>query len=98
MQPVVSDVDQLSSFPFISSTVLDDLKTELPAYIAKADSVDSKYCSVFYDAGKVTQLIYLTGQLTLAHKVLLVQPSSAVAERVFSLLSNSFCDHQFNAS
>lgn len=30
-------------------------------------------------------------------KALLVQPSSAGAERVFSLLSNTFGDHQYNS-
>ena len=33
----------------------------------------------------------------LARQVLLVQPSSAAAERVFSLLANSFGDQQNNA-
>ena len=94
MQPVVSDVDQLSSFPFISSTVLDDLKAELPAYIAKADSVDSKYCVLRWWKSNSADLPHWSA---LARKVLLVQPSSAAAERVFLLLTNSFGDHQFNA-
>ena len=35
--------------------------------------------------------------LTLCWAILLLQPSSAAAERVFSLLSNSFKENQQNA-
>ena len=36
MLPTASDVDGLGSFPFVTSTVLSDLKAELPSYVAKA--------------------------------------------------------------
>ena len=39
-----SDVDDLASFPFVTSVLLSDLKAELPSYAAKADGIDSSFC------------------------------------------------------
>ena len=94
MLPVASDVDQLSSFPFVSSSMLASLKAELPAYIAKADGIDNKYCALQWWKSNAAELPHWSA---LARKVLLVQPSSAAAERVFSILSNSFGDRKLNA-
>ena len=47
--------------------------------------------------GSVIVPIYPTAWSSAAMQALLVQPSSAAAERAFSLLANSFGDRQQNA-
>ena len=89
-----SDVDQLTSFPFVTTMMLPDLKAELPSYVAKAEGIDSGYCVLKWWKNASVDLPHWS---VLARQVLLVQPSSAAAERVFSLLSNSFNEQQLNA-
>ena len=94
MLPTASDVDKLSSFPFVTSTILSNLKAELPSYVAKADGVNPNFCCLRWWKNNCTSLPHWSA---LARQILLVQPSSAAAERVFSLLANSFGDQQLNA-
>ncbi len=94
MLPTASDVDQLSSFPFVTSMMISNLKAELPSYVAKADGVDPSFCRLRWWKNNCTSLPHWSA---LARQVLLVQPSSAAAERVFLLLANSFSDQQTNA-
>ena len=94
MLPTTSDVNELSSFPFVTSMMLSDLKAELPSYVAKADGVDPSFCRLSWWKDNCTSLPHWSA---LACKILLVQSSFAAAERVFSLLTNSFCDKQTNA-
>ena len=42
MQPFASDIDSLTSIPFLNDpTTIANLKKELPVYLAKCDSVSS---------------------------------------------------------
>ena len=92
--PNASAVDELSSFPFVTTTMLSNFKAELPSYIAKADGIDPTFCRLRWWKNNSSSLPHWSA---LARQVLLVQPSSAAAERVFSLLANSFGDQQNNA-
>ena len=53
--------------------------------------------SVVWGGGKTIPHAALPHWAALAHQILLVQPSSAAAERIFSLLANYFGDQQTNA-
>ena len=92
MQPTATTIDSLSIFPFLNKVeTLSGLKEELPSYIAKCTDVSSSISPV--DWWKLN-----SGSLpkwsSAARKILLVQPSSAAAERVFSLLKASFSEQQ----
>ena len=91
MIPDCSAVDCLSAFPFLDGATLGNLKTELPQYIAAAEDVNLSYSPLeFWKVHEPS----LSAWSAAAKKVLLVQPSSAACERVFSLLNNSFRDQQ----
>ena len=91
MKPDCAAVDSLSAFPFLENTTLVSLKSELPQYMSAAEDVDPTYSPLeFWKNHELS----LPAWATAARKVLLVQPSSAASERVFSLLKNSFGDQQ----
>ena len=94
MLPTAIDIDKLSIFPFVTITMLANLKVELPSYVAKAVGVDARLCWLEWWKRNCVTLPHWSA---LARQVVLVQPSSAAAERVFSLLSSSFGDQQTNA-
>ena len=89
--PDCSAVDCLSVFPFLDGATLGNLKTELLQYIAAAEDVNLSYNPL--ELWKVHEPT-LPAWSAAAKKVMLVQPSSAACERVFSLLNNSFHDQQ----
>lgn len=90
MQPNAVTVDCLVAFPFLSNCIA-ALKGELAQYLAAAEDVDPTYDPLkFWKRHQDT----LPAWSAAAKKVLLVQPSSAAAERVFSLLANSFGQRQ----
>ena len=82
LNPCSSYIDHLKAFPFLHDK-LEDLRKELPSYLAKADSLSSTWWQQY-----VNELPHWS----VACKLLL--PSSAAAERVFSLMSNSLSDKQ----
>ena len=86
LQPTTSDIDSLKLFPFFDANLIDKLKDELPTYLAAAE--DDRQVLKCYHGGKITRT-KCPFQL-----ILLVQPSSAAAGRVFSLLQNSFRHQQ----
>ncbi len=88
--PSSADIDQLKAFPFLNNK-LEDLKVELPIYMAKADGVSPTIDKLEWWKKHSNELPHWSAACKL---VLLVQPSSAAAERVFSLLSNSFGEQQ----
>lgn len=93
MQPSCADVDSLPAFPFLSGS-LDALKSELPAYLAASEDIDASYDPLeFWKRHRSS----LPGWAAALLKVLLVQPSSAAAERVFSILKQSFGDQQYRS-
>ena len=85
LQPTAQDIDTLVVFPFLSDCI-NDLKLELPKYLAKADDDTAPAdCVEWWKQHKEELPLWSTA----ASLVLLVQPSSAAAERVFSLLNNT---------
>ena len=93
MQPTVQDIGSLDAFPFITPQDIDVLRGELPAYLAAVEDAHSGIDPVVCWRGHP----HLEGWRSIFRKVLLVQPSSAAAERVFSLLQASFSDRQERA-
>ena len=92
MKPVATDVDALSVFPFLNdSNTMNNLKGELPSYVAKASDVSTEFDVLEWWKRNSDGLSHWS---LAARKVLVVQPSPAAAERVFSILSNSFTDQQ----
>ena len=92
MQPNAAAVDDLAAFPFLNTqTILDDLKAELPLYLAKAADVDSSIDALDWWKKNANCLPKWVSAL---QKILLIQPSSAAIERVFSLLKSSFSEQQ----
>jgi len=87
--------EALLPIPFLSSKVeLDQLLAELPAYLACAADTSSDIDPLEWWRSNATSLPCWS---VAAAKVLLLQPSSAAAERVFSILSNCFGEQQDRA-
>ena len=92
LKPSCSDIDGLKAIPCLrSSTLLEGLKAELPTYVATADGVSTLVDKQQWWKNHESELPNWSTACKLAF---LVQPSSAAAERVFSLLSNSFTERQ----
>ena len=92
LKPKATDVDSLSSFPFIQN--LSGLKESLATYLAKAEGVDSTIDVLQWWKESAKGI---PAWAEAAKKVLVVQPSSGAAERVFSILNNTFSDQQDKA-
>ena len=85
MQPTSIDIDELQTFPFLNeSSVLENLKKELSVYLTKAADLDRNIDPVQWWKDHTDDLPCWSAA---AAKILLVQPSSAAAERVFFLAS-----------
>ena len=92
MQPTANSVDSLKALPFLDKQeVLDGLKEELPQYLAKVSDVSCEIDPVDWWGRHSADLSKWSAA---ARQVLLVQPSSAAAERVFSIRNQSFGDQQ----
>ena len=92
MQPDTSEVDSLTVFPFLNSQeLLAGLKEELPMYVGKCADIDPQFSVVDWWKCNCSHLPKWSAA---ARQILLVQPSSAAAERVFSLLTASFTEQQ----
>jgi len=79
-------IDALTVFPFLKEKI-PGLKQELPPYFTKSDIPESTDCLQWWKT-------YATELPVWSSAALLVQPSSAAAERVFSLLNSSFTNQQ----
>ena len=66
----------------------------LPAYIAKSTGVDPAVNVLDWWRGNSPELPRWSSA---AQRVFLIQPSSTAAERVFSILNNTFTDSQTNS-
>ena len=93
LKPSSSDIDNLKVFPFLKDR-LEELKRELPLYMAKADGVSPELDKLEW--WKKHQL-ELPNWSRACKTALLIQPLSATAECVFSLLNNSFKESQTSA-
>ena len=97
LRPTAASLEQLRNFPFVNNdATIANLAQELPLYFAAADGV-----KVACEEDKVTW--WAAHRDTLPHwcvlvkKLLLIQPSSAAAERVFSLLAIVFTSQEDSA-
>jgi len=93
IQPMAMDIDDLQAFPFLVGDI-SRLKTELPTYLAQAADVSTGVDTLRRWKDHSEDLPCWSSA---TKKVFLLQPSSAAAERVFSLLKNTFGDQQQNA-
>jgi len=86
LRPDARSLEELKNFPFVNDAMVAALATELPLYIAAADGFvcNNEEEKLTWWAAHQDTLPHWTA---LVRKVLLVQPSSASAERVFSLLA-----------
>ena len=95
MCPTAVAVDSLQVLPFINKPgIIDGLKEELPQYLAIASDVSNEIEPVDWWKRHEADLPKWSRA---ARQILLVQPSSAAAERVFSILNSSFGDKQQHA-
>ena len=91
MKPTASDLDCLSAFPFFDANFILKLKSELPTYLSKCADTERDYCVLQWWKQNSLELPYWAEA---ARKALLVQPSSAASERVFSMLKATFNEQQ----
>ena len=91
MQPSARDIDILSVFPFFDSGCVVALQAELPTYLSLSADVSSDLDVLKWWKDHHEER---PGWSSAALKAFLVQPSSAAAERVFSLLKNAFGEQQ----
>lgn len=98
-----ASVQQLRTFPFLDQdAVIDHLASELPLYLAEAEGTTFAEGNIKALADQKVKwwrdhAVVLPCWSEAVKKVLLVQPSSAAAERVFSLLNAAFGDQQEHA-
>ena len=99
-RPTAADVERIGDVPFFNTNdVIQSLKDELPTYLAKAAAINDAFDDVFSDSIKwwADLSLDLSSWSSAVQKVVLGQPSSAAAERVFSLLVTMFGDQQHDA-
>ena len=94
LKPSTTDIDTLTEFPFVDSVKVECLKTEMPRYLSIAEDVSRDYDVVRWWKTHKTDL---PNWADVCQLILLVQPSSAAAERAFLLLQNSFSQQQYRA-
>ena len=87
LKPVAADLDALCCLPFLDAAAINNLKCELPVYLAAVEDVSDSIDPMWWWKTHQDQLPHWA---SVCKRMLLVQPSSAAAERVFSLLANSF--------
>ena len=88
MNPSAADITSLSVVSFLNNPdIFAGLITELPTYLAKADTVDPQTDVLEWWKDNAEDL---PNWSCAAKKVVLTQPSSGAAERVFSLLNSLF--------
>ena len=82
------DIDAFATFPFLDRQMIDGLKQELREYLATAEDVSDNMGVVGWWKGQEVNNTMPHWTCT-CKLILLIQPSLAAAERVFSLLNNS---------
>ena len=80
LQPTTTDIDTLCCFPFFDTSKVDELKSELPYFMAAAGGVSSVVNVLEWWKGHEQELPHWAAAFKL---IALVQPSSAACERVF---------------
>ena len=80
-------IDCLGTVPFFEASTVANLNTELPQYLAKIVDISPDYDLLQFWKLNSPQLPHWSSAV---RKILLVKPSSAAAERVFSIITTSF--------
>ena len=80
LEPVASDLDILHSLSFLTSGDITNLKTKLPLYLAAVEDVSPTVDPTKWWKRHKEELPHWANAF---RKVVLLQPSSAAAERVF---------------
>ena len=94
-RPVAEDVDLIKTVPFLNEDNMIPLKDELPAYLVRVANIPDEFDTL---AGTwrwwKSNAAELPAWSSAVRKVVLLQPPSTAAERVFSLLVTMFGDQQ----
>ena len=94
LQPTIESLELLRKFPFLDDdAIINGLAEELPNYLALSDGVQvqTEDEKVKWWARNAETLLKWAA---VVRNILLVQPSSGAAERVFSLLNSNFSKGQ----
>ena len=92
LQPTVADIESLKLFSFSDSKpIIDGLKAKLPTYLAATEDVSPEIDPIAWWKRHATELPKWAEAF---RSVLLIQPSSAAVERVFSILQNIITQQQ----
>lgn len=85
LRPIANDIDVVASIEFLNDPkLIRNLNTELPRYLTKADEIWEGVDPVHWWKTNEAELPHWCSA---AKMVLLLQPSSAASERVFSILT-----------
>ena len=87
IMPSVTDIKELGNFPFIKNSDQEKLILELPSYMAASNGINNSIGILEW--WKRHEKLLPSWSME-ARKLLLCQPTSAAAERAFSLLKASF--------
>lgn len=88
LRPAVHEIDIVASIDFLNDPpLINNLKIELPRYLTKADGIAEDVNVVQWWKTNEADLPHWASAAKL---VLLLQPSSAASERVFSIMTSSF--------
>ena len=94
LRPTAASVEKLRRFRFLDNdAIIQGLTAELPRYLAVADGADlqtEEEKLQWWSRNEAN----LPNWSSVVKKVILVQPSSASAERVFSIMKNFFTNQQ----
>ena len=91
LMPSVTDIKELGNFPFVKNSDLEKLILELPAYMAASNGINNSIDILEW--WKRHEKLLPSWSME-ARKLFLCQPTSAAAERAFSLLKALFHDRQ----
>ena len=94
IKPECADLSSLQNLPFITPTRLLELRDEFPKYAVLTADLSCDYSSLkFWKDHELS----IPKWSDAARNIFLLQPSSAAAERVFSVLNNSFGKKQLGS-
>lgn len=98
-RPNAAEVEKIRAVPFLgTNNIIQALQVELAAYLVKADQIPHDF-DTLSDTWPWWRMVAreLPSWSSAVQKLVLVQSSSAAAERVFSLLTTMFGDQQHEA-
>ena len=91
MKTEASSLDYIFVIPFMNAEIVSNLKVERPSYLANATDTSHDLCPLIWWQTNSSELPHWSVATSM---IVLIQPTSAASERVFSLRNNTFCDKQ----